>query len=110
MNISETHEQSVLVVTLSGRLDSTTAKQLEEVLPERAKTEAQVILDLTDIQYVSSAGLRVILKAAKAAKSAGHRFVLAGLAPQVDEVFQVSGFATILSIHADREQALTALA
>lgn len=110
MNIQELNEQSALVVALSGRLDSTTAKQLEDMLPERMQTTPQVVLDLAEIQYVSSAGLRVILKAAKAAKSAGHRLLLAGLAPQVQEVFQVSGFATILAIHSDRAMALEALA
>ncbi|MBE7374435.1 STAS domain-containing protein [Pseudomonas lopnurensis] len=110
MNITETLEGSTLILALHGRLDSTTAKSLEDVLPERMQVSPALIVDLAEIQYVSSAGLRVILKAAKVAKSSGNRLVLAGLAPQVHEVFQVSGFTALFNIQEDRSQALAALA
>ncbi|WP_313053678.1 STAS domain-containing protein [Pseudomonas lopnurensis] len=110
MNITETLEDSTLILALHGRLDSTTAKSLEDVLPERMQVSPALIVDLAEIQYVSSAGLRVILKAAKVAKSSGNRLVLAGLAPQVHEVFQVSGFTALFNIQEDRSQALAALA
>jgi anti-sigma B factor antagonist len=110
MNIEELKQADALVLALDGRLDSTTAKQLEEVLPERMQSEAKLVLDLAAVQYVSSAGLRVILKAAKVAKATGHALVLAGLAPQVHEVFQVSGFSALFKIVDSRADALAALA
>jgi anti-sigma B factor antagonist len=110
MDIVETREDGTLILALAGRLDSTTAKQLEETLPERMQSEAKLVVDLGELQYVSSAGLRVILKAAKIAKSTGHRLALAALAPQVHEVFQVSGFSALFTILDSRAQALQALA
>ncbi|HKT99968.1 MAG TPA: STAS domain-containing protein [Paraburkholderia sp.] len=109
MNISEVNEGEVLAIAVSGRVDSTTAGQLEEVLPERVQSAARVLLDLTDVQYVSSAGLRVMLKAAKIAKGTGHDLVLAGLAAPVHEVFQVIGFDSLFRILPDRAAALAAL-
>lgn len=110
MDISEINEGSVLIVAVSGRVDSGTAKQLEEVLPERMQNTPQLVLDLADVQYVSSAGLRVMLKAAKIARGNGNKLVLAGLAPPVREVFHVSGFEAIFRIADDRAAALAALA
>ncbi|WP_213307598.1 STAS domain-containing protein [Paraburkholderia sacchari] len=109
MDISEVNEGAVLAIAVSGRLDSTTAGELEAVLPERVQNTQRVLLDLTDVQYVSSAGLRVMLKAAKVAKGTGHELVLAGLAAPVREVFQVIGFDSLFSILPDRAAALAAL-
>lgn len=110
MNITESREGEILVVAVSGRIDSTTSKQLEDVLPERVQVAPRVLLDMSDVQYVSSAGLRVLLKAAKTARSTGHGFVLTGLLPQVHEVFQVIGFDALFRIVADRGEAMGALA
>ena len=110
MNITETREGDVLVVAVSGRIDSTTSKQLEDMLPERVQATPRVLLDMSDVQYVSSAGLRVLLKAAKAARSTGHGLVLTGLLPQVHEVFQVIGFDSLFRIVAERAEAKAALA
>lgn len=110
MNISEVNEGAVLAIAVTGRVDSTTARQLEEMLPERVQSAPRVLLDLTDVQYVSSAGLRVMLKAAKMAKGTGHDLVLAGLAPQVHEVFHMIGFDSLFRIFPDRAAAMTALA
>jgi anti-sigma B factor antagonist len=102
MNINETHEGEVLVIAVDGRIDSTTSRQLEDVLPERVQATPRVLLDMSDVQYVSSAGLRVLLKAAKSARSTGHDLVLTGLLPQVHEVFQVIGFESLFRILPDR--------
>jgi anti-anti-sigma factor len=110
MNINETREGDVLIVAVEGRIDSTTCKQLEDMLPERVQDNARVLLDLSDVQYVSSAGLRVMLKAAKIVRSTGHDLVLAGLIPQVHEVFQVIGFDALFRILPDRAAGLAALA
>lgn len=110
MDISEINEGQVLVVAVAGRVDSGTAGQLEDVLPERMQSTSRLVLDLADVQYVSSAGLRVMLKAAKIARATGNTLILAGLAPPVREVFHVSGFEAIFRILDDRAAALAALA
>jgi anti-sigma B factor antagonist len=110
MDIREETRSGVLLVTASGRLDSNTAGALEAVLPARAQAEAKLILDLADVPYVSSAGLRVLLMGAKAARATGHKLVLTGLSPSVREVFDISGFTSIFAIEADVDSALAALA
>lgn len=109
MQISEEQQGGVWVIKASGRIDSNTATDLEAVLPARVLTHDATVMDLGSISYVSSAGLRVLLKGAKTAKGSGHRLVLAGLVPSVREVFDISGFSSIFAIEADLEAALTAL-
>ncbi|MBE9607995.1 STAS domain-containing protein [Chitinilyticum piscinae] len=89
----------------SGRLDGSTSPQLEKnLLPLLAEPGSKVLLDLAELDYVSSAGLRIILMAAKRAKQAGGRFVLCGLQPQVSEVFEMSGFTRILELAASVDE------
>ncbi|WP_238147103.1 STAS domain-containing protein [Rhizorhabdus dicambivorans] len=90
-------------------MDSTTAGALEAVLPARVKENKAVVLSLADVPYVSSAGLRVLLIGAKAAKAAGNRLVITGVAPAVREVFDISGFSKIFTIEADVDAALAKL-
>jgi anti-sigma B factor antagonist len=109
MNIAEHMEGPNLVLSISGRLDSSTSKNLEDVLPDRMQSTPTVVVDLSEVEYVSSAGLRVLLKAAKIARASSHKLALIGLAPQVQDVFDVSGFSTIFLIRADLSTALEAL-
>lgn len=109
MDISENSRDGALVVSVSGRLDSSTAGELEAVLPPRVREQKAVILSLADVPYVSSAGLRVLLIGAKAAKAAGNKLVLAGLSPAVREVFDISGFSKIFTIVADVDAGIAAV-
>ena len=109
MDIREDTRGDACLVAVSGRLDSNTAAALEAVLPARVKDNPKLILDLADTPYVSSAGLRVLLIAAKAARAAGHKLVLSGLSPSVREVFDISGFTSIFAIEADVDSALASL-
>lgn len=109
MQIDEQTRGGVLLVSASGRLDSGSAGELEAVLPARVQTSEKTVLSLADVPYVSSAGLRVLLMGAKAARAKGHKLVLAGLAPSVREVFDISGFTSIFAIEADVESALASL-
>jgi anti-sigma B factor antagonist len=110
MQIREEALNDVCVISASGRLDSGSAGDLEAVLPARVREQDKVLLDLGEVAYVSSAGLRVLLLAAKAARSTGHRLVLCGLGPSVREVFDISGFTALFVLEADRDSALAALA
>ena len=97
------------VVTLEGRLDFGNAagfeKQLEQVLTG-ASRPASLIIDCAALEYVSSAGLRAVLLAARAAQRAGSAFALCALQPAVREVFDLSGFSRILAVYPDRATAL----
>lgn len=109
MQIGEQTRNGILVIQASGRLDSSSAGALEAVLPARIQANDKVVVNLSDVPYVSSAGLRVLLIGAKAARSGGHRLVLAGLSEPVREVFDISGFTNLFAIEPDLESALASL-
>jgi anti-anti-sigma factor len=93
-----------------GRLDFDAApgfqEALERVLGTAGKAPAALIIDAAALEYVSSAGLRAVLLAARAAQRAGVPFALCALQPAVREVFDLSGFSRIIAVHADRATAL----
>lgn len=109
MDISENSRDGALVISVSGRLDSSTAGDLEAILPPRVREHKAVVLSLADVPYVSSAGLRVLLIGAKAAKAAGNKLILAGLSPAVREVFDISGFSKIFTITVDVDAGIVAI-
>jgi anti-anti-sigma factor len=110
MNVRlETIGQTTLVV-VEGRLDFDSAgtfeKQLNQAFVGKPAGPAAVIIDCAGLEYVSSAGLRVFLLAARTAQRAGYQFALCGLQPSVRDVFELSGFSRIITIYADRAAAL----
>lgn len=107
MEITETTEGGQKIAVLDGRLDTATAAATEAKLTEMLASGG-VIADLSAVRYVSSAGLRVLLKAAKQAKSGGHGFSVVGLQPAVREVFEISGFDKIIPAFATRAEAASA--
>jgi anti-sigma B factor antagonist len=109
MEIDEHTEANQLVIAVAGRLDSNTSPEFENTLCPRVQERATVIVDMARLDYVSSAGLRVLLKAAKIARTEQHRLALAGLTAQVQEVFDISGFTAIFTIYASRQKAIEAL-
>lgn len=110
MDIAERTEQGVSVVGVGGRVDGSTAAELERRLLGALQTGAPLLVDLSGLGYISSAGLRSFLKAAKQAKAAGVPLALAGLQAQVREVFDVAGFLPLFAVHADTAAGLAALA
>ena len=84
-------------VKLSGRLDTTTAPQLEEVVKAELAGKESLIFDLADLEYISSAGLRVLLSAQKIMNNQGSMTVK-NVSEEVNEIFEVTGFADILTI------------
>lgn len=95
---------------LSGRLDSATSSGFEKTLQSVfSRDGVKALMDFTALDYVSSAGLRVVLMAAKRAKQAQGQLVLCGLQPHVKSVFEISGFLKILTVVEDRATALSLL-
>ena len=93
MDINKVADNGKLKVAISGRLDTTTAPELEKELDFTGITS--VGFDLADLEYVSSAGLRVILMVQKNMKG---NFVLKNVKPEIMEIFEITGFADILTI------------
>jgi len=100
----------VLVVQTIGQINSANAASVEaDLMAHVGKGERKIVLDLARLDYISSAGLRVVLLLAKTLKQNAGALALCGLRPQVREVFDISGFLAILSVTDTREQALARL-
>lgn len=97
MEIRKTQEGSELNIAIEGRLDTTTAPQLEECIRESLDGITSLKLDLANLEYISSAGLRVLLAAQKAMAKQGE-MVVANPNETVAEVFEITGFSEILTI------------
>ena len=97
MKINKTTQDSTLMIALEGRLDTTTAPQLEAELKPSIAGNTELILDFTKLEYLSSAGLRVLLTAQKVMNKQG-KMVVRGVNDVIAEVFEVTGFADILTI------------
>lgn len=95
MQITQSHSGAMQVATLEGRLDTATASAAETELMALLVPPG-LVLDLTKVRYVSSAGLRTLLKLAKEARAKSANFALVGLQPAVREVFEISGFDKII--------------
>jgi anti-sigma B factor antagonist len=99
MEISQRTEGEAKILEVEGRLDSNTAPEFEETLFQAIRNGSRkVVIDCGALAYISSAGLRVILKAAKDMKRSEGRLVLCALQDYVREVFEISGFDSFLPI------------
>lgn len=97
MTINKTTEGNKLTLVLEGRLDTTTAPQLEAVVKSDLTGMSEVTLDFEKLEYLSSAGLRVILAAQKIMNKQGS-MVICHVNETIMEVFEVTGFSDILTI------------
>lgn len=98
MTITLNHDADTLTVVLSGRLDTTTSPQLEKSLQENLDGIHAVTFDFAGIEYISSAGLRVLLSTQKRMSAAGGTMKLVHVNETVMEVFDITGFTDILTI------------
>ena len=97
LNINKNAAGSNLTVSLEGRLDTTTAPQLEEELKSSLDGVTDLVIDIKETQYISSAGLRVLLSAQKTMNKQG-KMVVKNPSEEVKEIFDVTGFSDILTI------------
>ncbi len=109
MEIQQTEQAGVCVLAPVGRIDSTTARDAETALLPRFDDGKPIVVDFAGLTYISSAGLRVLLMAAKRSKASGIGLALSGMSPQVQDVFKLSGFAKLFEIYDDTAAAVAAL-
>ena len=86
-----------VVVEIAGRLDTTTAPALEKTINEDIGSTTNLVLDLKELEYISSAGLRVLLSAQKKMQQVGTMTVK-NVCEEIMDVFEITGFADILTI------------
>jgi anti-sigma B factor antagonist len=109
MDLKEEKVGSVTVVEVKGRLDSTTSPMLGERLTAiLGAAKARVLVDFSQLEYISSAGFRVLLQAAKRADQNTAKLVLCGVSGKVRQLFDLGGFLDLFSIAATREEGITA--
>lgn len=109
MEVNITKQGNVVIVSAAGRLDSNSSAVFEERLIKVVETEPAIVLDMSGFNYVSSAGLRILLMAAKKCKAAGRKLALCGLTPEVHMVFDISGFLALFTLYANTAEAVAAL-
>ena len=97
MNIDKICDGEKLSIALSGRLDTTTAPKLEAELKQSVDGIKELVFDFSGVEYISSAGLRVLLAAQKVMNRQG-RMKLVGVHADVMEIFEITGFSDILTI------------
>ena len=97
LNINETKNGASLVLALEGRLDTSTAPQLEEKVNGVIEGVADFTFDFSQLEYISSAGLRVLLSTQKTMNKQG-KLVIKNVSDEVMEIFDVTGFSDILTI------------
>ena len=97
MNIIKKSNENEMTMLLEGRLDTTTAPQLEEELKSAMEEVESIVLDFEKLDYISSAGLRVLLSAQKVMSKKGG-MVVQNVNEDIMEIFEVTGFVDILTI------------
>lgn len=106
MEIYEQKGPNYLIIGIKGRLDATNSTLLEEKLNQFvAQKELNIILNCSELEYISSSGLRVLLSHLKKIRSQEGRFILSNLNQNILEIFTISGFSNLFTITNDLEEA-----
>ena len=99
MEISQKEENGIVFIAIKGRLDADSSPEAEQVVKDVLKGQtSRLLFDLGNLEYLSSAGLRVLLSAAKEMRRKEGKIVLCALNEFVKEIFEVSGFQSLIPI------------
>ena len=110
MEISQKEEKGIVSITIKGRMDADSSPDAEKVVKEALGAEAnRLLFDLGELEYLSSAGLRVLLSAAKEMRRRDGKIVLCALNEFVKEIFEVSGFQSLIPISDSVESGIEVL-
>ena len=109
MNLNERKIGDVAVIEITGRIDSVQAPKLHESVAALVTAgQRAILLDLTKVEYISSAGFRVLLLLARQAGQATSRLALCGLSPKVRQLFDLGGFLDLFPIASTQEEGIAA--
>jgi anti-anti-sigma factor len=98
MQVTETREGEVIQLSVEGRVDTTTAPDLQKQILDAFQKVRHVVIDFMNVEYISSAGLRALLLGQKTATSKGGSLKILNVNDAVKQVFDMSGFSKILTI------------
>ncbi len=107
MDITTADREGNTVLSVHGRVDTSTAPELEQAINKQiGDGNRKILLDFSGVNYISSGGLRVLLATAKKLKNPGDKFGLCCLAPEVLKILKLTGFTSIFSIYPSEGEAL----
>jgi anti-anti-sigma factor len=110
MEISQKEENGIVFIAIKGRLDADSSPEAEEVVKDALKGQtSRILFNLGDMEYLSSAGLRILLSAAKEMRRREGKIVLCALNEFVKEIFEVSGFQSLIPIADSVESGIEAI-
>ncbi len=106
MNIVEKKQEDVMLLEIHGRLDTTNYRELEDRMINLMEKEKKIVIDCKDMNYISSAGMRVFLMALKHLKNNDGQLRISGLKDDTRQIFEVAGFASFFDIYNSAEEAI----
>lgn len=109
MEIGERRDGDILILSPAGRIDNDTSPAFQTRLLAALTPGPAVLVDFSDVQYISSAGLRALMMGSKQAKASKGRLAVAALVPVVKEIFEISRFSMVVEVFDTTAQALGAL-
>lgn len=110
MEITERKENNVLIVGVNGRLDANSSQDAQnKLLQAIGRGEKLVAVDCSQLDYVSSAGLRVFLTALKTINASSGKMAIFGCKDNIKQIFEISGFSSLFKLHATREDAVRSI-
>lgn len=99
MNITMTEEQGRIVVAISGDFDNTASSKAEQKLaPLFERDDCDIVIDCSELEYISSSGLRILLNIYKHTRKNGHRAIIRNLQEDVEEVLRTGGFLQLYEV------------
>lgn len=98
MNIIKNYNEKELTLSIEGRIDTITSQELEKEIDDELGNFESLIMDFTDLEYISSAGLRVLIATQKKLKADDIPFVIKNVNDAVGEIFRMSGFDKLFKI------------
>lgn len=108
MEVTEGHVDGTKTLRVAGRVDSSVSKLFEQKVLDVAAYDHPVVVDLSDMDYVSSAGLRSFVILAKHARSRNRKIALCGMREEVTEIFEISGLLPLFVVYDSVEAAVAA--
>ncbi len=110
LKVQGEQKAGALVAKTGGRVDGSNAREFQTALESLLTDDVTaLVLDLEDLSYISSAGLRVILLIARQMQGKSGKFAVCSLSDSINEVFQISGFDKIISLHSAQSDALSSV-
>jgi len=107
LDILTADREGKTILSIAGRIDTSTAPDLEQAINRQIDEQKRLILlDFSGVTYISSGGLRVLLATAKKLKNPGDKFALCSLSPEVLKILKLAGFTSIFSIYPSEGEAL----